>query len=104
MVDLASRSLHFKAMDKEGKDCLASDDRCFEARSYGQTSSTAWYNDLFDDAIKFAEKGATSVETYKMAKEELQKAFAEIVGLEETVVKPDYHNGKESDKKVNCHS
>ena len=82
-----------KRWTKKAKTGNVSDDRGVEARSYGQTSSMAWYHDLFRDAIKFAEKGATSAETYKIAKEMLQKAFAEIVGLEETVVKPEYHHG-----------
>ncbi|OAY63886.1 Protein FAR1-RELATED SEQUENCE 9 [Ananas comosus] len=36
-------------------------------------------NDLFRDAIKFAEEGATSAAIYKVAKGALQKAFAEVL-------------------------
>ncbi|KAL5204227.1 hypothetical protein ABZP36_009098 [Zizania latifolia] len=40
----------------------------------------AWRcNDLCHDAIRFAEKGATSEEIYRTAKEALQKAFSEIL-------------------------
>lgn len=83
-----------KRWTKKAKAGLASDDdRGAEMQSYGQSSPMAWYNDLFHDALKFAEKGATSAEAYKVAKEMLQKAFAEIVGVEESVGKRGYHHG-----------
>ncbi|KAF0895240.1 hypothetical protein E2562_008576 [Oryza meyeriana var. granulata] len=48
----------------------------------------AWRcNDLCRDAIRFAEEGATSEEIYKIAKETLQKAFAEILPQREVCLK-----------------
>ncbi|KAK1274469.1 Protein FAR1-RELATED SEQUENCE 9 [Acorus gramineus] len=43
-----------------------------------QESLTYWYNDLCLDAMKYGVEGAASVEIYKVAKQALQKAFAEV--------------------------
>ncbi|XP_020249250.1 protein FAR1-RELATED SEQUENCE 5-like [Asparagus officinalis] len=79
---------------RKAKTGIGSDDRSSEVRNYSQTSSMARYSELFNDAIKFAEKGSTSPESYKIAKEMLQKAFAEIVGLEESVINADTNIGR----------
>lgn len=47
-----------------------------------QTSISSRFSDLCHDAIKFAEKGATSTEIYRAAKDALHKVFAEIIANE----------------------
>lgn len=81
-----------KRWTKKAKAGLASDHRGVEARSYSQMSPMAWYNDLFHDAIKLAEKGATSGEAYRIAKEMLKKVISDIVGAEESLGKREYHH------------
>lgn len=50
-----------------------------------QSSNVTRYNDLCRDAIRLSDKGSSSVELYKITKEALQKAFAEIVAAEKNV-------------------
>ncbi|KAK1293207.1 Protein FAR1-RELATED SEQUENCE 3 [Acorus calamus] len=50
-----------------------------------QESTILRYNDILGDATKCAEKASMSVEVYKVAKEALQKAFAEIAAAEKNV-------------------
>ncbi|XP_072950976.1 protein FAR1-RELATED SEQUENCE 5-like [Typha angustifolia] len=50
-----------------------------------QESITSRYNNLCHDALRCAERGATSLEMYKAAKDVLQKAYAEIIAYERNV-------------------
>ncbi|XP_072958823.1 protein FAR1-RELATED SEQUENCE 5-like [Typha angustifolia] len=58
---------------------------------YCQNSPILRYNDLVRDAMKCAEKGAISAETFRVAKDMLRKAFAEITNLEEKMAKSGPH-------------
>lgn len=73
---------------------ILEDGRGVEFQNYCQSSSILRYNDLVHDAMKCAEKGAASAETYKIIKDILQKAFAEIVALEENVTKAGPHHAE----------
>lgn len=81
-----------KRWTKKAKSGIVVDERDVETQSYCQQSPTSRYRDLFRDALKVAEKGAASVETYKIAKDVLFKAFSEIIGLEEEVLKHGYRH------------
>ncbi|XP_028553412.1 protein FAR1-RELATED SEQUENCE 5-like isoform X3 [Dendrobium catenatum] len=72
-----------KRWTKKAKSGIVFDEGDVETQSYCQESPTLRYHDIFHDALKVAEKGAASIETYKFAKEVLLKAFSEIAGLEE---------------------
>ena len=43
------------------------------------------YNDICRDASKFAREGSSSVDAYKLAKEALQMAFAELIAAKKTI-------------------
>ncbi|CAA6667128.1 unnamed protein product [Spirodela intermedia] len=47
-----------------------------------QGTMASRYNDLCQDAIRLAEKGASSAEVYKVAKAAMDKAFSEILAAE----------------------
>lgn len=81
-----------KRWTRKAKAGLILDERDVEAQSYFQNPNLR-YDDLLRDAIKLAEKGAASAETYRVAKEMLRKAFAEIVCLEESMRKQGQHRG-----------
>ncbi|CAA7411134.1 unnamed protein product [Spirodela intermedia] len=49
----------------------------------GDDPSTARYNDLCREAMKCAKEGASSTEFYKVAKEALQRAFAEVISAKQ---------------------
>lgn len=57
-------------------------EQSYEIQSSCQESTTSRYNDLCQDAIRCAERGAISVEIYKAAKDALDRALAEIVTVE----------------------
>ncbi|XP_039142923.1 protein FAR1-RELATED SEQUENCE 5-like [Dioscorea cayenensis subsp. rotundata] len=80
-----------KRWTRKAKSSPSLDERAVEMRSYCQDSPLLRYNDLFRDAIKCAEKGAVSAETFKVAKDMLQKAFADLVSLQENIVKTGQH-------------
>ncbi|CAD5172099.1 protein FAR1-RELATED SEQUENCE 5-like [Musa acuminata AAA Group] len=66
-----------------------------EVQNYSQDSPILWYNDLLHYTMKFAERGATSSEAYKIAKDMLQKVFAQIISYEENVAEGmPHHVGK----------
>lgn len=67
--------------------CFVLNERSVEIRSYCLNTSISRYHELFEDAIKCAEKGAKSAEAYKLAKDMLQKAFDEIVQSEQNLAK-----------------
>jgi hypothetical protein len=54
-------------------------DNYIDLRGYREDPSTSRYNDLCYDAIKCAKEGSTSSERYKIAKEALHKALAEVM-------------------------
>ncbi|KAL0915338.1 hypothetical protein M5K25_015750 [Dendrobium thyrsiflorum] len=81
-----------KRWTKKAKSGIVLDERDVETQSYCQESPTLRYHDIFHDALKVAEKGAASIETYKFAKEVLLKAFSELVGLEEEVLRHGYRD------------
>ncbi|ONK76507.1 uncharacterized protein A4U43_C03F28830 [Asparagus officinalis] len=56
------------------------DERVVDSGLSFQEYLVAWYNDLCLDAVKYGMEGATSAEVYKVAKNAIQKAFAEVVG------------------------
>ncbi|KAK1276368.1 Protein FAR1-RELATED SEQUENCE 3 [Acorus gramineus] len=63
------------------------------AKSSRQKAVALCCNDLCRDVIKYAEEGATSAVMYKIAKEALQKAFAEVIAAKKDVrlVEPSKH-------------
>ncbi|ONK74250.1 uncharacterized protein A4U43_C03F4330 [Asparagus officinalis] len=67
---------------KNAKSGTQIDEQSSEVQNGYQQSVTSRYNDLCQDAIKCAERGATSVEIYKAAKDALHRAFTEIVSVE----------------------
>ncbi|PKA46777.1 Protein FAR1-like sequence 5 [Apostasia shenzhenica] len=81
-----------KRWTKKAKSGIDLDARDVETSSYCQNSPILRYNELFRHALKIAEKGAASLETYKFAKDMLQKAFSEIAGVEEDVLKHGHHH------------
>ncbi|KAK1323476.1 Protein FAR1-RELATED SEQUENCE 3 [Acorus calamus] len=52
-----------------------------EVRSNCQKGLNLRFNDLCRDAIKYAEEGAASSVSYKVAKYALQKAFTEVLAV-----------------------
>lgn len=58
------------------------DEQNSEVQSSCHESIASRYNDLCHDAIKCAERGATSVEIYKAGKDALHRAFTEIITVE----------------------
>ncbi|WOK97044.1 protein FAR1-RELATED SEQUENCE 5-like [Canna indica] len=58
-----------------------------EGENYPQDSPILWYNDLLHESMKCAERGASSAEAYKIAKDILRNVFSEIVGFEENGAK-----------------
>lgn len=44
------------------------------------------YNDLCRDALKYAKEGSSSIDAYKVAKESLQIAFAEVVAAKKDIL------------------
>nr|XP_010914936.1 protein FAR1-RELATED SEQUENCE 5 [Elaeis guineensis]XP_010914937.1 protein FAR1-RELATED SEQUENCE 5 [Elaeis guineensis]XP_019704364.1 protein FAR1-RELATED SEQUENCE 5 [Elaeis guineensis]XP_029118924.1 protein FAR1-RELATED SEQUENCE 5 [Elaeis guineensis] len=84
MVDLRMlpEEYFLKRWTRHAKSCVILDEHSVELQSSSQESITSRYNDLCRDAIKFAEKGATSIEIYKAAKDVLQKAFTDIIAFE----------------------
>lgn len=70
------------------------DGRDDENESYCQNSPILRYNDLVRDAMKCAEKGAVSADAFKVAKDMLRKAFAEIASFEEKLAKSGQHQVK----------
>ncbi|KAG1330049.1 protein FAR1-RELATED SEQUENCE 5 [Cocos nucifera] len=84
MVDLRMllEEYFLKRWTKHAKSYPLLDECSVELQSSSHESIASRYNDLCRDALKCAEKGATSVEIYKSAKNVLQKAFAEIVAFE----------------------
>uniref|UniRef100_A0A6V7QR21 Protein FAR1-RELATED SEQUENCE n=1 Tax=Ananas comosus var. bracteatus TaxID=296719 RepID=A0A6V7QR21_ANACO len=70
------------------------DGRDDENESYCQSSPILRYNDLVRDAMKCAEKGAVSADAFKVAKDMLRKAFAEIASFEEKLAKSGQHQVK----------
>jgi hypothetical protein len=54
------------------------DEQNSEVHSSCKESITSRYNDLYYDAIKCAERGVTSVEIYKAAKDALHRAFTDF--------------------------
>ncbi|KAJ8470831.1 hypothetical protein OPV22_025174 [Ensete ventricosum] len=58
-----------------------------ELQNTCQESITSRYNDLCRDAIRCAEKGATSVKIYKAAKDVLKKAYDNIIAFEKSTSK-----------------
>uniref|UniRef100_A0A1D1XKM7 Protein FAR1-RELATED SEQUENCE n=1 Tax=Anthurium amnicola TaxID=1678845 RepID=A0A1D1XKM7_9ARAE len=58
------------------------DERPVEVQTSSQETITSRYNDLCHDANKLSEKGASSVDIYKIAKDALQKAFTEVLSAE----------------------
>lgn len=79
-----------KRWTKKAKSGIVLDERDVETQSCCPQSPTSRYRDLFRDALKVAEKGAASVEAYKVAKVVLLKAFSDIIGLGEEVLKHGY--------------
>ncbi|XP_038986426.1 protein FAR1-RELATED SEQUENCE 5-like [Phoenix dactylifera] len=84
MVDLRMlpEEYFLKRWTRHAKSSPILDECSVELQNSSHESITSRYNDLCRDAIKCAEKGATSIEIYKSAKNVLQKAFAEIVAFE----------------------
>ncbi|XP_008792111.2 protein FAR1-RELATED SEQUENCE 5-like isoform X2 [Phoenix dactylifera] len=84
MVDLhmLPEEYFLKRWTRHAKSCAILDEHSVELQSSSQESITSRYNDLCRDAIKCAEKGATSIEIYKAAKDVFQKAFTDIIAFE----------------------
>ncbi|KAG0464859.1 hypothetical protein HPP92_019023 [Vanilla planifolia] len=61
------------------------DERSTSSQGSYLDSISSRFSDLCRDALKYAEKGATSAEIYKAAKVALQKVFTEIVANEKHV-------------------
>ncbi|RRT64886.1 hypothetical protein BHM03_00015470 [Ensete ventricosum] len=84
-----------KRWTKKAKSGLVGHESDLEVQNYSQDSPILWYNDLLHYTMKFAERGATSSEAYKIAKDMLQKVFAQIISYEENVAEGmPHHVGK----------
>ncbi|KAG0465362.1 hypothetical protein HPP92_019526 [Vanilla planifolia] len=81
-----------KRWTKKARSGFVLDGRDMETQTYCDGTPIMRFNDLFQNALKVAEKGAIALESYKVAKEMLQKAFSEIACLEEVTVKHGYHH------------
>lgn len=67
---------------KNAKCCTRIDEQNSRHQSNYQETITSRFNDLCKDAIRYAERGATSAEIYSAAKDALHRAFDEIVTVE----------------------
>lgn len=72
-----------KRWTKHAKSGSVLDDHGVELRRNTDDPSIARYSDLCHDAIKCAREGATSAESYTLAKDALQKAVNEIVSAKQ---------------------
>ncbi|XP_020577929.1 protein FAR1-RELATED SEQUENCE 5-like [Phalaenopsis equestris] len=63
---------------RNAKSAVLSYENCAQIPSNSYRAFSLRCNDLFHDAIRYAEEGATSVVIYKVAKEALQNAFNEV--------------------------
>ncbi|MQL87496.1 hypothetical protein Taro_020042 [Colocasia esculenta] len=77
------RDYVLKRWTRNAKSNVVSDEYGVGLRGASDEPSTARYNDLSRDAMRCAREGATSVEFYKVAKEALQKAAAEIISAKQ---------------------
>ncbi|KAJ0966353.1 hypothetical protein J5N97_027491 [Dioscorea zingiberensis] len=89
MVDLhmLPEEYFLKRWTRNAKTDMLLDDGGAELQGNCYETIISRYNDLCHDAIKCAEKGASSAEIYKAAKDALQKAFAEIAIVEKSANK-----------------
>lgn len=84
MVDLRMlpEEYFLRRWTRNAKNGSQVDEQSSELKNSCQGSITSRYNDLCQDAIKCAERGATSIEIYKAAKDALHMALTEIVAVE----------------------
>ncbi|KAJ6826635.1 protein FAR1-RELATED SEQUENCE 5-like [Iris pallida] len=84
MVDLhfLPQECFLRRWTRNAKNGTPFDQQSSEIQNGCEETITSRYNDLCHDAIKCADRGATSVEIYKAAKDVLQQAFADIVAVE----------------------
>ncbi|KAH7668824.1 FHY3/FAR1 family protein [Dioscorea alata] len=72
-----------KRWTRNAKSGAVLDDCGVGFQSNCEEPSTSRYSDLCRDATRCAKEGATSVEVYKVAKDALQKAIAEVVSVKQ---------------------
>lgn len=72
-----------KRWTKHAKSYSVGDECGVEIRGSNGEPTSSRYNDLCKDAIRCAREGSTSGELYNLAKDELQKVFAQIVTVKQ---------------------
>ncbi|XP_020241601.1 protein FAR1-RELATED SEQUENCE 5-like [Asparagus officinalis] len=77
------REYILKRWTRHAKSSAVGEECGVELRGNCAEPSSARYNDLCRDAVRCAREGATSAELYNLAKDGLQKTFAEIVSAKQ---------------------